>query len=94
MIEKSHLHDALDIKEVVHEIDGAAALLGYAEDSFEDLCAIFEAIRVACEPGSLQNRLAKMAVSLCEDRASAFCTHKETMQRHYERFQRSIKEVA
>ncbi|AMM13347.1 hypothetical protein AX768_03695 [Burkholderia sp. PAMC 28687] len=84
----------LDVKEVVHEIDGAASLLGHAEESFGDLCVIFEAIQVATEPGSLPNRLAKMAEALCIDRSSAFCSYKEAMQRNYERYQVSLGEVA
>lgn len=78
--------EALDVKEIVGQLDLSAGLLGHATHSFVDLCAIFEAIQVAAPKGSLSSRLAQLGVSVTSSLECDFEEYSSDFVSHVERY--------
>lgn len=82
--------EPIDVKEIVSRIDMAAGLFGHAEQSFADLCAVFEAIKAAAEHGSLISRLATLGINLTESLDCDFSQHSTDYVADVERYSAAL----
>jgi hypothetical protein len=84
-------NEALDVVEIIGELDMSAGLLATAEQSFIDLSAIFEAIVEAAPKGSLSSRLAQLGVNLTGSLECDFEEYSARQMSHVERYSAAIE---
>ncbi len=67
----------LERQELTSRIADAAAKLDYAEESFEKLAALTEAIHALADKPRIGGNLARIAHDMAEELAASFCNFKE-----------------
>lgn len=72
--------EPIDVKEVASAMDMAAGLFAFANTSFADLAALFEAIGESADRGSLTRRLASLGRNMCDTLENDFGTYQDDYQ--------------
>ena len=78
--------DELDIKEIFSLVDNASGQFAFAQETFEQIAALFESIAESLPKNSAGHRLAKLGEDLCEDRANTFEENRDEYSGHVDRY--------
>ncbi|MBB5446467.1 MULTISPECIES: hypothetical protein [unclassified Paraburkholderia] len=92
---RSTVAEQLDVKEIVFAMDTATGLFAYANTSFSDLAAPFEAIQDSAGRGtdSLTSRLASLGRNLCDSLENDFSNYQDDYQARTECYSAALMGV-